>query len=577
MANSTAPSSVPTWALAGACVALAAAFAVSLHSHSRQGGQQDAWQRQLAQEVATRTQLQMTTSTTSRADTAKRLTQEGFDVQFVDDKGALPFAASVVDDATFSAPHFQPGERNGSRGMWVAYKVAGQGAQAALVPTQVQAPGVVLAWVAAPDPAGGAGFWASWFFLLTSFALSAFYGWRKVEASQGPLLWVTQQLNAMAEGATDPLPSSTAGDTQLQSAVHRVREQFKSISDRVTSETSDACASVHQLLQLQDEVKGGLATMKGQTQEAAEVAGNMEFNLGNMAQAVEGTYTEVKTVANGADKVSAAVGAIAGSVVDMNDKVNACSSSAMQLSSTLAQVVSSGESAAQETAQAQEAANRAYEIMGRLQKSAEEIDNVIEVISAIAAKTNLLALNAAIEAASAGVSGSGFAVVAGEVKNLANQTAKATNEVMDNIEGIRKSTREAAVAIEEIVDVVDGVKETTDAIASAVSDQRTRADGMAAIIKEAVQSAEHINGSVTDIHDGVRTVAGSASEISTTVEELVAQLGEVSNDMAFMARNLSGVSGDMEGLSTQSASMHDATESMQARMQTLLQTAQGEA
>ncbi|MCP4502814.1 MAG: methyl-accepting chemotaxis protein [Deltaproteobacteria bacterium] len=564
----------PKWSALAVGGALLLSFGATMSVSNQTSSRYETSHQQLAQEVAARFHMHFSGASTSltRTQQAEELSSPQHQVRFFAEGEASPLQQA----AEASNPVVRRGSFLDGTGIQILWNEAGKGAQAALVPSALQPAGTVEVWVPISSPPSNAFAWLSWFLLVGSFAAAAFAFREALQTARSPLGWATQSLEALAAGVMDPLPASAGGagvqGSPLERAFETVRSKWKSLLEEMQQDSSSVKDAAADLSTLHFTVQSGLGEINGNTRYVTTVAGTVKSSVSQMADAVTGTSIEVKTVAAGADKMTAAVGDIASSVTDMNGKVNACSKSAIALSKTLAGVVQSGESAAQETARAQEAASRAYEIMGRLQKSAEEIDNVIEVISAIAAKTNLLALNAAIEAASAGNSGSGFAVVAGEVKNLANQTAKATTGVMDNVEGIRRSTRDAVVAIEEIVSVVDDVKDATDSIASAVSEQRERADTMAAVILEASESADHIRSSVDEIHDGVRTVAGSASEISNNVEDLANQLSSASIEMEGMVQNLEGVSNEMETLSQQAGNMDDATTQMKEKVGHLLST-----
>lgn len=136
-----------------------------------------------------------------------------------------------------------------------------------------------------------------------------------------------------------------------------------------------------------------------------------------------------------------------------------------------------------------------------------EIGNVIKVISSIAQQTNLLALNATIEAARAGEAGKGFAVVANEVKELAKQTAKATDDITNRINAIQGDSKEAVNAINGISTVIEKLNSISVAIAAAVEEQTATSNEVARVVKES-------NKGVEDIADVVRAVSASTKQNS---------------------------------------------------------------
>lgn len=162
-----------------------------------------------------------------------------------------------------------------------------------------------------------------------------------------------------------------------------------------------------------------------------------------------------------------------------------------------------------------------------LAKSSEMIGEVVGLISAIAEQTNLLALNATIEAARAGEAGRGFAVVASEVKDLASQTAKATEEISSQIGGVQESTAEAVKSIESITAAMTKVREYTGVIASAIEVQGRSTDTINQNVKQAAGGTLHVTNGMTTMHDAAqntllatKTVEDSAKEVSAQTTDL---------------------------------------------------------
>ena len=165
--------------------------------------------------------------------------------------------------------------------------------------------------------------------------------------------------------------------------------------------------------------------------------------------------------------------------------------------------------------------------IGRLGSSSQEIGQVINVITSIAEQTNLLALNATIEAARAGEAGKGFAVVANEVKELAKETAKATEDIGRKIETIQSDTGESVTAIERISSIISQINEAQATIASAVEEQ-------AATTNEMSRSVSSANQATTEIASNIDGVAASAEECSKGAHGVEA----AASDLAKMASEL---------------------------------------
>ena len=153
--------------------------------------------------------------------------------------------------------------------------------------------------------------------------------------------------------------------------------------------------------------------------------------------------------------------------------------------------------------------------IGRLSVAAQQIGDVVKLITAIAEQTNLLALNATIEAARAGDAGRGFAVVASEVKSLANQTAKATEEISAHIGGMQEATRESVAAIKTIASTIDEISQIATTISSAVEQQGS--------------ATQEIARNVQGVAEGTRGIAANIVEVNRSATETGAASGEVLN------------------------------------------------
>jgi methyl-accepting chemotaxis protein len=156
-------------------------------------------------------------------------------------------------------------------------------------------------------------------------------------------------------------------------------------------------------------------------------------------------------------------------------------------------------------------AQQTDERIGKLSRAAQEIGDVVKLITAIAEQTNLLALNATIEAARAGDAGRGFAVVATEVKSLASQTAKATDEISNHISGMQGATQESVAAIKEIGATIAQISTIASSIAGAVEQQSTATQEIAKSVQNVAEGTQQTAASIMQVNRGA-TETGSASE-----------------------------------------------------------------
>ncbi|WP_448073568.1 methyl-accepting chemotaxis protein [Georgenia yuyongxinii] len=270
---------------------------------------------------------------------------------------------------------------------------------------------------------------------------------------------------------------------------------------------------------------------------AASLGASMR-QLGQTMAAVSQTARTVATaaeelsagsthVAAGAEETSAQVGVVAAATAQISDNVRSAAAGAQQMEASIRQIAHNAAEAAKVAALATEHAAATNGVITRLGESSQEIGDVVKVITAIAEQTNLLALNAAIEAARAGDVGKGFAVVASEVKELAHETARATESIARRIEAIQEQTGVAVGAIGRISEVVGQINEYQMTIASAVEEQTVTTNAMFRSVAEAAAGAQDIAQNVT----GVATAARATSDVTGDIDASTNELARMSDQL----------------------------------------------
>lgn len=168
-----------------------------------------------------------------------------------------------------------------------------------------------------------------------------------------------------------------------------------------------------------------------------------------------------------------------------------------------------------------------------LVSAADKIGEVVTIITSIAEQTNLLALNATIEAARAGEAGKGFAVVASEVKSLAGETAKATEEISKQIMGIQRATKESGIAIDEIIEVIKHMDEISNAVATAVEEQSAATNEISQNVQRASDSTMQVTQNTVEVAHVASETGQSAGMVLDSARELAKQ----SNVLTEMVNN----------------------------------------
>jgi methyl-accepting chemotaxis protein len=255
-----------------------------------------------------------------------------------------------------------------------------------------------------------------------------------------------------------------------------------------------------------------------------KMANDFESAVGEIIETVSSASTELEasagTLTSTAERSQELTTMVAAASEEASTNVQSVASATEQMASSVNEISRQVQASASIASEAVVQASKTNDRVGELAKAAARIGDVVELINTIAGQTNLLALNATIEAARAGEAGRGFAVVASEVKALAEQTAKATGEISQQISGIQSATQESVGAIREIGDIIGKMSEIASTIASAVEEQGAATQEISRNVQQAAQGTQQVSSNITDVQRGATETGSASSQVLSAAQSL---------------------------------------------------------
>ncbi len=298
-------------------------------------------------------------------------------------------------------------------------------------------------------------------------------------------------------------------------------------------EAGDLSRSIQKMIEnfrrLLHEMSGGVQTLASASSNLSEVS-----NQSNTS--VRATSDKASTVAAAAEEMSANATSVAAGMEQATANLTTVASATEQMTSTISEIATNSEKARSITSEATQQAVQVTQSMQQLSEAAQAIGIVTETITNISDQTKLLALNATIEAARAGAAGKGFAVVAHEIKELARQTAEATEDIKSKVGGIQSSTQGTLSDLSRISDVIKHTSEIVNTIATAIEEQSAVTKDIATNVSQAASGVKDANERVAQISvvsgsvaRDVATVNQAAGDIATGSEQVMTSAAELSH------------------------------------------------
>jgi len=342
--------------------------------------------------------------------------------------------------------------------------------------------------------------------------------------ASGLTLLIARSIARPIAGLTVTMKTLAAGDTSVAVPFAQRRDEIGTMAEAVEFFRGRMIEG-DRLRAEQEELR-----VKSEREKAAlmaRMADDFERSVGGVIEAVSSSVTAMNGSANAmskaADDTSHRAGAVASATEEANSSVQTVASASEELAASIQEISRQVNESSQIAGDAMNAAGDTDARIKVLAEAAQKIGDVVKLISDIAGQTNLLALNATIEAARAGEAGKGFAVVASEVKALATQTARATEEIGQQIGSIQAATSDAVGSIARINEIIKRVNEIGASIAAAVEQQGAATKEIARNVQQAAHGVADVSANIAKVTEGTAETGRSASTVRTAAEALAQQ------------------------------------------------------
>lgn len=343
-----------------------------------------------------------------------------------------------------------------------------------------------------------------------------------VIAVAGAIAWY------MARTISQPVVGMTGAMKKLAEGDHSVEIPARDRADELGAMASAVQVFKENAIEMervkQEQEAAEARAEEKKRQEMHNLAQAFEESVGQILQTVVAGSTQLRGVADNlkrtADETGLECSAVASASEEANANVQTVASATEEMSASIGEI---SQQMNQSSSIAEEAATKAeanHQTMSNLSEAAQRVGDVVKLINDIASQTNLLALNATIEAARAGEAGKGFAVVATEVKELADQTAKATEEISGQIADMQTVTESAVEAIEDIRNTIVKIREAMTSVSSAVEEQSAATQEISRNTQQAAEGTHEVSRSITKVQEGSNSTSAAVADMAGATNSL---------------------------------------------------------
>jgi methyl-accepting chemotaxis protein len=339
----------------------------------------------------------------------------------------------------------------------------------------------------------------------------------------GAAIYVTRDIRRGIGSILSPMGQLTEGELSVEiphqgepTEIGRIAAALQTFKEALLAKrASDDAANADKAVHL-----AGAQRISAATVDFEAMIGELVGSLATASTKLETSATTLSSTAEQSQKLTTMVAAAS---EEASTNVQSVASATEELSSSVNEISRQVQDSARMASEAVDQARKTNDRVGELSKAAARIDDVVVLINTIAGQTNLLALNATIEAARAGEAGRGFAVVASEVKALAQQTAKATDEIGLQIRGIQAATQESVDAIGEISGTIEKLSEVSSAIAAAVEEQGAATQEISRNVQQAAEGTQQVSSHITEVQRGASETGLASSQVLSAAQLLAGE------------------------------------------------------